>query len=622
LRENQFRAYDAVVCHNEVNDRHGTGILIQRLWPDSCGVISIRAETQWGGEQTFGARQLVIPDGLDRTAIYRWTLDETREIRIARIFCIPFSTPEVFAAIALRDALQVPLCLYLMDDQNVTVQRIPDDLMGEAIRKATVRLAISSDMRDAYEAKYASRFWIAPPTIPSNIRPGPAAGRVPGKAIVVGNIWGWSWFAGLRATVRTSGLHVDWFANTANGGALNLPEEHGLVEDGIYLHAPLPEADLASRLAEYQVALIPTVPADGDRENEGVASLSLPSKVPFLIGASDLPIVVLGDESSCVARFVRHFKIGDVCPYDGAALSRVIESVSEPEWRETQSKSLAKLREIFAEQDLPSWLAATVASARPPTLAFEELEVSPRRFVPRHLDELATLGPWLHGLEPVYAAFQRLAAAGYLPDFVVDVGASTGVWSYVISKVFPYAAYVLIDPLYSRYDQAAAQSFLAGLRWATVCETAVGAVNEYAVLHVDQALYGASLVRNGYGATNQTESLSVTVRTLDSITEELPLAGRGILKLDIQGGEIAALRGARRLIDEAIDVVVTEVTLDPAAETLPSFADVDRYLVGAGFVLFDDVGWWREPRSGALAEKDVLYVRRDSEIARKRRVEP
>ena len=43
--------------------------------------------------------------------------------------------------------------------------------MAEALDKARLRLAISSDMRDAYEAKYKRKFWVAPPTIRGHAKP-------------------------------------------------------------------------------------------------------------------------------------------------------------------------------------------------------------------------------------------------------------------------------------------------------------------------------------------------------------------------------------------------------------------------------------------------------------------
>jgi hypothetical protein len=54
---------------------------------------------------------------------------------------------------------------------------------------------------------------------------------------------------------------------------------------------------------------------------------------------------------------------------------------------------------------------------------------------------------------PIYHVMSRLRNTGLNPEFVLDVGASTGVWSEVVHRVFANARFILIDPLTSRYAQ-------------------------------------------------------------------------------------------------------------------------------------------------------------------------
>ena len=42
---------------------------------------------------------------------------------------------------------------------------------------------------------------------------------------------------------------------------------------------------------------------------------------------------------------------------------------------------------------------------------------------------------------PDYQALRRIKEKGYCPDFVIDVGASTGIWSYAVNKLFPQARF-------------------------------------------------------------------------------------------------------------------------------------------------------------------------------------
>jgi FkbM family methyltransferase len=609
--------YDVVVTYNEVNNRHGTGVLVQRLFPDDSRVISIRSASHYGGDQAFGHMQLAMPAGnVDRASIYRWVLAMTDGLEIDRVTCVPFHATDLMLAIALRDALGVPFCLYVMDDQNVHGTGIPDPLMAEAIAKATVRLAISSDMRDAYELKYQSRFWIAPPTASPALVPASGGEHQRDTAVIVGNIWGRSWLAALRDTVRATGIKVDWFANSPNGGWLGV-EPSDLQKDGITLCDPLPEAELARRLGDYELALHPGGPAGAHGENAGVASLSLPTRIPYLICASDLPIVVLGDRMACAARFVSYFGVGAGSEYKPESFTQVMAAIRSSGWREKQVEGLTRLRAILRTDAMPSWIRVATDRGRPPSLQFEELAVKPQCVVARYIDDAPSLGPWLSGFEPVAAALRRIALEGYRPDFVIDVGASTGVWSQVAASVFPDAHYVLVEPLLARYE--AASQTIAGLKYRTVVEAAVGSSAGHATLYVDRHLYGASLLADSLDGRGETEAVTVPVTTLDVLAADAGLTGSGILKLDIQGGEPAALEGGRRLMAELVDVAILEVTCDPGKPTLPSFTEVNSAMECLGFVYYDDVGEWRDPAVGVLIQRDVMYVRRAGALAESRR---
>ena len=53
-----------------------------------------------------------------------------------------------------------------------------------------------------------------------------------------------------------------------------------------------------------------------------------------------------------------------------------------------------------------------------------------------------------------------LRKRGFVPDFVLDVGASNGCWSNQASLIFPKARYILVDPLFARYETAMEENYL------------------------------------------------------------------------------------------------------------------------------------------------------------------
>lgn len=110
---------------------------------------------------------------------------------------------------------------------------------------------------------------------------------------------------------------------------------------------------------------------------------------------------------------------------------------------------------------------------------------------------------------------------------------------------------------------------------------------------------------------------SITTRRLDDVQE---IDRIDLLKIDIQGGELSALRAGRRQLSGAV-AVQTEVGFHRIYREQPTFADVDLELRDQGFVPHQFVStrtWpvapvvWADPLQGAarqLVEADILYVR-------------
>jgi FkbM family methyltransferase len=82
-------------------------------------------------------------------------------------------------------------------------------------------------------------------------------------------------------------------------------------------------------------------------------------------------------------------------------------------------------------------------------------------------------------------------------------------------------------------------------------------------------------------------AVSVPAHTLDDIVAETGLPPPHLIKLDIQGGERAALAGAARTL-AATSIIVVETMVD-------DFADIHRLIGEAGFDLFDLTNLERGP---------------------------
>jgi FkbM family methyltransferase len=75
------------------------------------------------------------------------------------------------------------------------------------------------------------------------------------------------------------------------------------------------------------------------------------------------------------------------------------------------------------------------------------------------------------------------------------------------------------------------------------------------------------------------EKVKVPAVTLDTLAEQFGLKPPFLIKLDLQGSELAALRGGRKVLSQT-DVIVCETATD-------EFSSINAFLDEAGFNLFD-----------------------------------
>src|SRR5262245_57040610 len=129
-----------VITANEVNNLHGTGPLVKRVCLGWENVFSIRNRNDWGGLHNFGDWQVCLsqPDR-SRAGFFRAVLRLLRGCTVETVLCVPYSSDDLHAAIAVQASFGAKLCAYVMDDQNIATHAIPNDLMGEFLQRCSLR---------------------------------------------------------------------------------------------------------------------------------------------------------------------------------------------------------------------------------------------------------------------------------------------------------------------------------------------------------------------------------------------------------------------------------------------------------------------------------------------------
>jgi FkbM family methyltransferase len=101
----------------------------------------------------------------------------------------------------------------------------------------------------------------------------------------------------------------------------------------------------------------------------------------------------------------------------------------------------------------------------------------------------------------------------------------------------------------------------------------------------------------------------VRATTLDALYKELSLTPPFLLKLDVQGAEEEALRGANSLLKET-HVIICEADID-------DFPNINRLLEREGFVLYD-IMELSHTADGTLGWFYPFYINRNLDVARPR----
>lgn len=150
-------------------------------------------------------------------------------------------------------------------------------------------------------------------------------------------------------------------------------------------------------------------------------------------------------------------------------------------------------------------------------------------------------GLFWYGMKPEHLC-EVLAADDFVKegDVVFDCGANAGQMALFFAKlVGPKGKVLAFDPFPSNYLQIEAQARLAGATNILSPRSGVGEKREQ--LKVSIAAQMTTDSAHGLG-----DEMAIDIHRIDDYIDERPTA----IKLDIEGAEIAALRGAQRVLHE------------------------------------------------------------------------
>ncbi|MCD4827948.1 MAG: FkbM family methyltransferase [Candidatus Cloacimonetes bacterium] len=198
------------------------------------------------------------------------------------------------------------------------------------------------------------------------------------------------------------------------------------------------------------------------------------------------------------------------------------------------------------------------------------------------------------------------------PKTVIDVGVGHGTFS--LYKAFPNAHFVLIEPLkdYKRSIEKIAQKYDCEIHYKAVgdeeCDLEINVDTNN--LQRSSFMDRTTLTTTG----NRIEKRTVEVTTLDTIySQSASVEGPILLKIDTEGHEMSALKGARALL-QVVDIAIVEVSIARRFKNSYKFEDVVVFMDEIGFSVFSFLTMVHPKGEIQPRFADVVFKRRSKEI--------
>jgi FkbM family methyltransferase len=230
-----------------------------------------------------------------------------------------------------------------------------------------------------------------------------------------------------------------------------------------------------------------------------------------------------------------------------------------------------------------------------------------RRWLPRRLKDAAKKEiARRFQLPSMQWSLENMRRLGFRPTSVIDIGAYQGEWTVMARKIYPEAAFLMLE---AQESQRQVLERVKAQNGSSVdCRIAVlGAQNREEVgFHVyDDAPTGSSVLAAQAGAPPRL--IKCRMETLDTILSRERFHMPDFIKIDVQGYELEVLKGGKEAL-AAAEAIVMEVSLAEMYKGSPLVYEVITFMHERGFQCYDIPTLMRHQLSQKLWQVDMLFV--------------
>lgn len=197
---------------------------------------------------------------------------------------------------------------------------------------------------------------------------------------------------------------------------------------------------------------------------------------------------------------------------------------------------------------------------------------------------------------------------------IIDGGANDGGFALQARAICPDAMIHSFEPVPWIYAKLRL-TFKADQRF-TAYQWALGEKSETRELEINACPYSSSLLHMRTDAIGvvpaigpTAERISVGITSLDEWARDKHLTQPLLLKLDLEGNELAALWGAYNFLNQ-VDYILVEISFMCLREGQPNFLQILNFLDERGFELMDVYPGIMDRRTARAVWADVLFARK------------
>lgn len=236
-----------------------------------------------------------------------------------------------------------------------------------------------------------------------------------------------------------------------------------------------------------------------------------------------------------------------------------------------------------------------------------------RRWLPRRLKEAAK--------KEIHRRFEipsmewslgNMGRLGFRPAGVVDIGAYKGEWTAMARRIFPEAAFLMLEAQESQretLEQVKAQyGSSVNYQIALLGPESREGVDFH---HYDEAPTGSSVLAAQVGAPGRL--LKCRMEILDTILSREGFRRPELIKIDVQGYELEVFKGGKEAL-AAAEAVVMEISLIEMYKGSPLMHEAIAFMHERAFQCYDIPTLIRNPSDHTLWQVDMIFVKAGSPL--------